>query len=45
MKYVKVKRGDGAAKSLPTRGAWIEIPFTSESFGGYAVAPHTGSVD
>ena len=30
--------------SLPTRGAWIEMPKSGIVQGGKQVAPHTGSV-
>ena len=32
-------------ESLPTRGAWIEIPRTRRCFCSRLVAPHAGSVD
>ena len=32
-------------KSLPTRGAWIEISVSTMSFPYQSVAPHAGSVD
>jgi len=32
-------------KTLPTRGAWIEIPMFTPSTSVPSVAPHTGSVD
>ena len=31
--------------SLPSRGAWIEIPLVSVGSGAHPVAPLTGSVD
>ena len=33
------------ARSLPTRGAWIEIEALRDSRRGKSVAPHAGSVD
>ena len=33
------------ARSLPSRGAWIEISFLMPIFASHSVAPLTGSVD
>ncbi len=32
-------------RSLPTRGAWIEIYLKTAAYGEIAVAPHAGGVD
>ena len=36
---------ESVEKSLPTRGAWIEIRYLAEQDLKARVAPHTGSVD
>ena len=33
------------SRSLPTRGAWIEIHLSADGLSDVDVAPHTGSVD
>ena len=45
MKYSLLRAIYNAYKSLPTRGAWIEMDSVCSDFGDAPVAPHTGSVD
>ena len=45
LKYVSTSLMKFAGKSLPSRGAWIEIPWRAWDAIVVAVAPLTGSVD
>ena len=45
LKYFRLALWLGHQKSLPTRGAWIEMRKVDITPCKYIVAPHTGSVD
>ena len=45
LKSYNAIRDEKVIRSLPTRGAWIEIRITMSMYPRLIVAPHTGSVD